>query len=71
MEGNTGDVACDHYHRYKEDIAIMKEIGLKAYRLSLSWPRILPVGTGQVNEKGLVFYDKLIDELLSKVLPLT
>jgi beta-glucosidase len=64
-EGNTGDVACDHYHRYKEDVAMMKQIGLKAYRLSISWPRVLPGGTGAVNEKGLAFYDRLIDELLA------
>ncbi len=52
-EGHTGDVACDSYHRYKEDIAIMKELGIKAYRLSFSWPRILPEGTGKVNQEGL------------------
>lgn len=60
----TGDVACDHYHRYPEDVALMKEIGLKAYRLSLSWSRILPEGVGAVNPKGLEFYDRLIDTLL-------
>ncbi|HHV98185.1 MAG TPA: beta-glucosidase [Clostridiaceae bacterium] len=64
-DGDTGDIACDHYHRYKEDVAIMKEIGLQAYRMSVSWPRVLPDGTGRVNEKGLDFYDKLIDELLN------
>ncbi|MFC1504067.1 GH1 family beta-glucosidase [Spirochaetota bacterium] len=57
------DTACDHYHRYKEDVKLMAEIGLPAYRLSISWPRVLPDGTGKVNEKGLDFYDKLIDEL--------
>lgn len=62
--GDTGNVACDHYHRYKEDVKIMKEIGLKAYRMSISWPRILPDGIGKVNEKGLDYYDNLIDELL-------
>ena len=62
--GDTGDIACDHYHRYEEDVAIMKEIGLHAYRLSVSWPRVLPNGVGQVNEKGLDFYDRLVDELL-------
>ncbi len=62
---HTGDVACDHYHRYKEDVALMKEIGLNAYRLSVSWPRVIPEGTGSVNEKGLEFYDRLIDELLA------
>jgi len=64
-EGHTGDVACDHYHRYKEDVAIMKEIGLKGYRLSLSWPRILPQGIGEVSQKGIDFYNNLIDELLA------
>ncbi|OGS21659.1 MAG: beta-glucosidase [Elusimicrobia bacterium RIFOXYA2_FULL_39_19] len=63
--GDTGDVACDHYHRYKEDVALMKHIGLKAYRLSTAWPRIIPNGTGKVNPKGLDFYDRLLDELLS------
>ena len=63
-EGQTGDVACDHYHRYKEDVAIMKELGLKAYRFSLSWPRIIPDGTGEINPKGIAFYNNLIDELL-------
>jgi beta-glucosidase len=60
----SGDVACDHYHRYKEDVALAKSLGLKAYRLSVSWPRVLPVGTGAVNPRGLDFYDRLIDELL-------
>lgn len=63
-QGDTGEVACDHYHRYKKDVALMAEIGLKAYRLSLSWPRILPDGVGQVNPRGLDFYDRLVDELL-------
>ena len=63
-EGNTGDVACDHYHRYQEDARLMGEIGLKAYRLSISWPRVIPAGVGAVNEKGLAFYDRLIDALL-------
>ncbi len=62
--GDTGDVACDHYHRYKEDAAIMGNLGLKAYRLSICWPRVIPEGVGKVNEKGLEFYDKLIDSLL-------
>lgn len=62
--GQTGNVACDHYHRYEEDVALMKEIGLKAYRFSFSWPRILPDGTGRINPKGLDFYDRLINKLL-------
>lgn len=57
-------VACDHYHRYKEDIALMKEFGIKAYRFSISWPRVIPNGTGAVNAKGIDFYNRLIDELL-------
>ncbi|MBD3391390.1 MAG: beta-glucosidase [Chitinivibrionales bacterium] len=64
-QGNTGDIACDHYHRYKEDVALMKEIGLNGYRFSISWPRILPSGTGNLNEKGLSFYERLVDELLA------
>ncbi|MEK7730024.1 MAG: GH1 family beta-glucosidase [candidate division KSB1 bacterium] len=63
-EGNTGEVACDHYHRYAEDVALMAQIGLQAYRLSISWPRVLPAGVGAVNAKGLAFYDRLIDTLL-------
>ena len=63
--GQSGAVACDHYHRYKEDVAHWKEIGLKGYRLSISWPRVIPAGVGAVNPKGLDFYDKLIDELLA------
>lgn len=59
-----GDVACDHYHRFKEDIALMKEMGLKAYRFSICWPRVLPEGTGKINKKGLQFYSDLVDELL-------
>jgi len=64
-EGNTGDVACDHYHRYKEDVGIMRRMGLQAYRLSVSWPRVMPDGTGRINDAGLDFYDRLIDELLA------
>jgi beta-glucosidase len=62
--GETGDVAVDHYHSYKEDVALMKELGLDAYRFSIAWSRILPVGTGTVNQAGLDFYDRLVDELL-------
>jgi beta-glucosidase len=64
-EGHTGDVACDHYHRYKEDIALMKNLGTNAYRFSVAWPRVIPDGVGRVNEKGLEFYDRLVDELLA------
>lgn len=63
--GDTGDVANDHYHRYKEDVALMKEIGATAYRFSISWPRIFPEGTGEPNQKGLDFYKQLTDELQS------
>jgi len=63
-DNDTGDVACDHYHRYAEDVAILKRFGVQAYRLSISWPRVLPAGIGQKNEKGLAFYDRLIDALL-------
>lgn len=65
LNGDSGDVACDHYHRYEEDVALMRTMGLKGYRFSLSWPRILPNGTGEVNEAGLAFYDRLIDALLA------
>jgi beta-glucosidase len=64
-EGHTGDVACDHYHRYKEDVALMNKLGAKAYRFSVAWPRVIPDGVGAVNKKGLDFYDKLVDELLA------
>jgi beta-glucosidase len=61
---DTGDVACDHYHRYKEDIVLMRELGLKSYRLSLSWPRIVPNGKGRINENGMDFYLRLCEELV-------
>ena len=61
----TGDVACDHYRRYREDVALMRELGLRSYRFSISWSRILPDGTGAVNERGLDFYRRLVDELLA------
>lgn len=64
-DGHHGDIACDHYHRYKEDVRLMKQIGLKAYRFSISWSRILPNGTGKINESGLAFYDNLVDELIA------
>ena len=64
FEGTNGKVAVDHYKRFKEDVSLMKEMGLKAYRFSISWSRIYPNGRGEVNEKGLEFYDALIDELI-------
>jgi beta-glucosidase len=63
--GHTGDVACDHYNRYPEDVAILKQMGVQAYRLSVSWPRVLPEGTGTPNAAGLAFYDRLVDALLA------
>ena len=63
-DNSSGDIACDHYHRYKEDVKLMAELGLKAYRFSIAWTRILPDGTGKINEKGLEFYSNLVDELL-------
>lgn len=60
---HNGDVACDHYHRWEEDLDLIKEMGVSAYRFSIAWPRIIPDGTGRINEKGLDFYDKLIDGL--------
>ncbi len=62
--GDTGDVACDHYHRWEEDVALMRELGLKGYRFSLAWPRIVPSGWGEVNRRGLDFYSRLVDALL-------
>ncbi len=62
---DTGDIACDHYHRYPEDVALMQRLGIQAYRFSVAWPRILPQGRGQANETGLAFYDRLIDMLLA------
>lgn len=64
VHGDNGNVSADHYHRYKEDIVLMKEIGLKSYRFSISWPRVIPK-EGTVNEKGLAFYSDLVDELLA------
>ncbi|API92144.1 MULTISPECIES: glycoside hydrolase family 1 protein [Virgibacillus] len=64
FKGTTGDVAVDHYHRYKEDIALMAEMGMKTYRFSVAWSRIFPNGKGKVNQKGIDFYNRLIDELM-------
>ena len=65
IDGDTGDVACDHYHRFPEDVALMAGIGARAYRFSVSWPRVQPEGTGAVNERGLDFYDRLVDALMA------
>jgi beta-glucosidase len=63
-DGTSGDVACDHYHRFREDVALMKRIGVKAYRFSVAWPRIQPTGRGLPNPKGIDFYSRLVDSLL-------
>ncbi|HMA37351.1 MAG TPA: GH1 family beta-glucosidase [Chloroflexia bacterium] len=63
-DGDTGDVACDHYHRWREDVDLMRELGIAAYRFSIAWPRILPAGRGAVVPAGLDFYDRLVDGLL-------
>ncbi|GAB6109411.1 glycoside hydrolase family 1 protein [Fusibacter bizertensis] len=65
FEGTNGDIACNHYYRFKEDVALMKEMGLKTYRFSISWPRIIPKGTGEINQEGIDFYSALIDELIA------
>lgn len=65
LNQDNGDVAIDHYHRYKEDVALMSQLGLQAYRFSIAWPRILPDGRGRVNQAGIDFYSRLVDELLS------
>lgn len=64
FHGDTGEIACDHYHRYQEDIAMMKEMGIRAYRFSVDWARVIPDGTGKVNEQGIRFYDNLVNALL-------
>lgn len=65
-QNQNGDVACDHYNRFREDFTLMKELGIPNYRLSISWPRLIPEGIGTINEKGLDFYDRLIDDMLAK-----
>jgi beta-glucosidase len=64
--GDTGDTACDHYHRYREDVGIIKDLGVQGYRFSVAWPRLFPAGKGPLNPKGLDFYSRLVDELLAK-----
>jgi beta-glucosidase len=63
--GDTGDVACDHYRRMESDVALMRELGMQAYRFSVAWSRVLPDGKGTVNSKGLDFYERLVDTLLA------
>ncbi|WP_199752186.1 GH1 family beta-glucosidase [Actinoplanes sp. ATCC 53533] len=65
-DGDTGDVACDHYHRWPEDVALLGDLGVGAYRFSIAWPRIQPDGAGPANPKGLDFYDRLVDELVAR-----
>ena len=64
--GDTGDVACDHYHRFRGDVALIADLGLSAYRFSVSWPRVIPAGSGSINPAGLDFYDRLVDELVAR-----
>jgi beta-glucosidase len=64
FQGDTGDVADDSYHRYKEDVQLLKNLGVTGYRFSIAWSRIFPNGTGQPNEKGLSYYQRVVDELL-------
>ena len=64
-DGSTGDRANEHYHRYKEDVALIKALGVKAYRFSIAWPRVFPDGAGQPHPNGLDFYNRLVDELLA------
>src|SRR4029450_9331979 len=65
FQGDTGDVAAEHYVRYREDVALMAELGLPAYRFSVAWPRVQPDGAGRIERRGLDFYDRLVDELLA------
>src|SRR5215218_3045457 len=64
--GHTGDVACDHYHRFEEDLDLMADLRLESYRFSIAWPRIQPTGSGPVNEEGLAFYRRLVEGLLER-----
>lgn len=65
-DGSTGDVACDHYHRWRDDVELMSALNLNSYRFSIAWPRIFPEGRGELNEAGLAFYDRLVDQLLER-----
>src|SRR5579859_3168939 len=66
QDGSTGDITCDHYHRYRQDVELMQLLGVNSYRFSISWSRVLPTDRGTINGKGLDFYERLVDELLSK-----
>ncbi|MFY8043888.1 MAG: family 1 glycosylhydrolase, partial [Rhodoferax sp.] len=65
-DGSHGDVACDHYHLWREDVDLLRSLGHNAYRFSIAWPRVIPEGRGSVNAKGLDFYDRLVDRLLEQ-----
>src|SRR3954454_1284072 len=65
QDASSGAVACDHYHRHSEDVALMARLGVQGYRFSVAWPRVQPTGSGAVNADGLAFYDRLVDELLA------
>ncbi len=70
LNGDRGDIACNHYHLMPEDVSLMAQLGLSSYRFSLAWTRILPAGKGQINQQGLDFYDRLVDKLLkANILP--
>ena len=66
MSGDTGDVAADHYHRYRDDIALMSNLGVNSYRFSVSWSRVIPTGVGKLNQAGVDFYARLVDGLLAQ-----
>src|SRR5436305_7849142 len=66
IDGTDGDIACDHYHRMPEDVALMAQLGLGSYRFSIAWPRIVPTGSGAVNQPGIDFYSRLVDALLER-----
>src|SRR5690242_1796621 len=65
-DGSTGDVACDHYHRFARDVSLVADLGARAYRFSVAWPRVQPTGAGPVNPAGIAFYDRLVDTLLAR-----
>src|SRR6187399_1179049 len=64
--GHHGDSACDHYHRYEEDLSLLEWLGIDAYRFSIAWPRVFPSGRGSINQRGLDFYERLVDGLLAR-----
>ncbi|MGH2358791.1 MAG: family 1 glycosylhydrolase, partial [Candidatus Limnocylindria bacterium] len=66
LNGDTGDIACDHYHRWEADVDLMADLGIRAYRFSLAWPRLFPDGGTRLNQPGLDFYARLIERLLAR-----